>query len=70
MSTAYVIVTVLAAAAVSFTVTADLLPFFRERVLSNMARTGVPESWLPKLMAVRATGVSRVLRVPPVERGG
>ncbi len=54
MSTAYVVFTVLAAAVLTFSVSADL--FLRERVVANMDRAGVPGSWLPKLAALRIAG--------------
>lgn len=59
MYTAYVIVTVMAAIAVSFTVAADV--FLRERVLPNMDRAGVPRAWLPRLAAARAAGALGLL---------
>jgi DoxX-like family len=54
MSTAYVVFTLLAAAALTFSVWADF--FLRERVAANMERAGVPESWLPRLAALKAAG--------------
>jgi hypothetical protein len=54
MSTAYVIFTALAAAVLTFSVSADF--FLRERVVANMDRAGVPGSWLPWLAALRAAG--------------
>jgi hypothetical protein len=59
MDTAYVIVTVLAAAALTFTVVADF--FLRDRVLPNMDRAGVPRTWLPGLAAARAAGAVGLL---------
>jgi hypothetical protein len=54
MSTAYVVVTIVTAAVLTFSVSADY--FLRERVLVGMDRAGVPRSWLPKLAALRAAG--------------
>lgn len=59
MSTAYVIVTVLAIAANAASAVAD----FRESefVLANSAAVGVPRSWLPGLAAVKAAGAAGLL---------
>jgi hypothetical protein len=54
MSTAHVIVTIVTAAVLTFSVSAD--HFLRERVLANMNRAGVPQSWLSKLAALRVAG--------------
>jgi DoxX-like family len=52
MFTAYIAVTVLAAAANGF---AAILDFLRhQKVLTSMARLGVPESWLPMLGILKA----------------
>ena len=54
MPTSYVIVTILSAATLTFSVTADF--FLREQVLANMDRAGVPRTWLPTLAGLRALG--------------
>jgi DoxX-like family len=54
MFTAYVVVTVLAAAANTFSATLDFIHF--KRILINMARAGVPESWITKLGILKAAG--------------
>ena len=59
MFIAYVVVTVLAAVALTFSATADLLRF--ERVLTNMAKAGVPESWLTTLGILKAAGALGLL---------
>lgn len=59
MSTTYVAVTVLTAAVLTFSVSADFL--LRERVLANMDRAAVPQSWLPQLAALRAAGASGLI---------
>lgn len=59
MFTAYVVVTILAAAGLTFTVSADY--FLREQVYANMDRAGVPRSWLPKLAVPRAAGAVGLL---------
>jgi len=62
---AYVLVTVMAAAANTFAAVAD---FSRARwLLKNMARVGVPRSWLLSLGAVKGAGALGLLagiRVP------
>lgn len=63
----YVAFTVLAAAVLTFSVTADF--FLREQVIANMNRAGVPGSWLPRLAALRTAGALGLvvgLVVPPV----
>ena len=59
MQTAFVIVTVLAAAALTFSATADFLRY--QKVLASMARAHVPESWLPKLGAIKGAGAIGLL---------
>jgi hypothetical protein len=54
MFTAYIAVTVLAAAANAFAATLDFLR--HQKVLTSMARLGVPESWLPMLGILKAAG--------------
>jgi hypothetical protein len=67
MFTAYVIVTVLAAAANAYAATADLSG--AEWVLANMTRLGVPHSWLSPLGAAKAAGALGLvvgIAVPPI----
>ena len=67
MSLAFVVVTILSAAALIFSVSADFL--LRDQVVANMGRAGVPASWLPTLAFVRAIGALGLLvglRVPLV----
>jgi hypothetical protein len=59
MFTAYVVVTVLAAAANTFSATLDFIRF--KRILINMARAGVPESWITKLGILKAAGALGLL---------
>ena len=54
MHTAYIIITVLAALALTFSATADFVRY--HQVLTNMAKAGVPESWLTKLGLLKAAG--------------
>ena len=56
MFTAYLIVTVLAAAANIFSATLDFIRF--KQILINMARVGVSESWLTMLGALKQQGRS------------
>jgi hypothetical protein len=67
MFTAYVIVTVLAAAATAYAASVD---FNRvEWVLVNMTRLGVPHSWLSPLGAAKAAGALGLvvgIAVPPI----
>jgi hypothetical protein len=57
--TAYVVVTVLAAAANAFSATLD---FFRyKQILINMAKVGVPESWLTMLGILKAAAALGLL---------
>jgi DoxX-like family len=59
MSTAFVVVTILSAATLTFSVAADY--FLRDQVLVNMGRAGVPTTWLPGLAALRAAGALGLL---------
>jgi hypothetical protein len=59
MHTAYVVVTLLAALALTFSATADLVRY--HQVLTNMARAGVPESWLTNLGILKAAGAVGLL---------
>ena len=65
MFTAYLVVTVLAAAANAFSATLDFIRF--KQVLINMAKAGVPESWITMLGALKGAGALGLLvgiRVP------
>jgi hypothetical protein len=65
MFTAYIIVTVLAAAANIFSATLDFIRY--KQILINMAEAGVPESWitiLGTLKAAAALGLLVGIRVP------
>ena len=65
MFTAYLIVTVLAAAANIFSATLDFIRF--KQILINMAKVGVSESWLTMFGALKAAGALGLLvgiRVP------
>ena len=67
MFAAHIVVTVLAIVALTFSATADFVRY--HQVLTNMARAGVPESWLPKLAILKAAGAVGQLVgfvVPPV----
>jgi hypothetical protein len=59
MFTAYVVVTLLAAAATAFAATADFLR--PQWVLANMTRAGVPQSRLFSLGALKAAGALGLL---------
>jgi len=59
MFIAYIIVTVLAAAANFFSATLDFIRY--QQVLINMARAGVPESWITMLGALKAAGALGLL---------
>lgn len=54
MHTAFVITSLLAAAALAFSATADFVRY--EKVLASMARARVPRSWLTTLGALKAAG--------------
>jgi len=65
MFTAYLVVTVLAAAANIFSATLDFIRF--KQILVNMARVGVSESWITILGVLKAAGALGLLvgiRVP------
>jgi uncharacterized protein involved in cysteine biosynthesis len=59
MFTAYIIVTVLAVVALTFSATVDFIRY--KQVLINMARAGVPESWLTMLGSAKAAGAVGLL---------
>src|SRR6266404_9935290 len=59
MFTLYVVVTVLAAAANAFSATLDFIRY--KQVLINMARAGVPESWITMLGILKAAGAIGLL---------
>src|SRR5438874_1425214 len=59
MFTAYVVVTVLAAAANFFSATLDCVRY--KQVLINMAKAGVPESWITMLGILKAAGALGLL---------
>jgi len=59
MFTAYIIVTVLAAAANAFSATLDFVRF--KQIIINMARVGVPESWITILGILKAAGALGLL---------
>lgn len=59
MFTAYLIVTVLAAAANIFSATCDFVRY--EKVSIAMARAGVPESWMTTLGILKAAGAIGLL---------
>jgi len=65
MFTTYVVVTVLAAGANIFSATLDFIHY--KQVLINMAKAGVPESWIAMLGILKAAGAFGLLvgiRVP------
>ena len=65
MFTAYMIVTVIAAAANAFSATLDFIRY--KRILVNMAKVGESESWLTTLGILKAAGALGLLvgiRVP------
>ena len=67
MFIAYIAVTVLAAGANLFSAGADFVRY--EQVTVNMARTGVPESWMTMLGILKAAGALGLLVgfvVPPI----
>ncbi|MEY2491132.1 MAG: hypothetical protein QOH24_83 [Verrucomicrobiota bacterium] len=59
MFTAYLIVTILAAAANIFSATCDLVRY--EKVSIAMAKAGVPESWMTTLGVLKAAGALGLL---------
>jgi len=59
MFTAYVTVTILAAAANIFSATLDFIRY--EPILINMARVGVPQSWITILGILKAAGAIGLL---------
>jgi DoxX-like family len=59
MFSAYVVVTLLAAAADIFSATLDFIGF--KQVLINMAKAGVPESWITMLGLLKAAGAVGLL---------
>lgn len=67
MSAAYLIVTILAAAANIFSATCDFVRY--EKVSVAMAKAGVPESWMTTLGILKAAGALGLLvgiRVPVI----
>jgi DoxX-like family len=67
MFVAYVVVTLLAAAANVFSATLDFIRF--QQILTNMARVGVPESWITILGILKgaaALGLLLGIAVPPI----
>jgi hypothetical protein len=67
MDPAYVVVTALTVVALIFSATADFVRY--EQVLINMAKAGVPESWLTTLGTLKAVGALGLLVgivVPPI----
>jgi type III secretory pathway component EscS len=59
MFTAYLIVTVLAAAANIFSATLDFIRY--KQILLNMSKVGVPESWINMLGILKAAGALGLL---------
>src|SRR5213082_555911 len=59
MFTAYIVVTLLAAAANIFSATLDFIRF--KPILINMARASVPESWITTLGTLKAAGALGLL---------
>jgi hypothetical protein len=59
MFIAYVIVTILVAAANIFSATLDFIRY--KQILINMARVGVPESWITMLGILKAAGALGLL---------
>ena len=59
MFTAYIIVTLIAAAANAFSATLDFIRY--NQVLINMAKASVPESWVTTLGTLKAAGALGLL---------
>jgi hypothetical protein len=59
MFTAYVVVTLLAAAANIFSATLDFIRY--KQILTNMVSVGVPQSWITMLGALKAAGALGLL---------
>ena len=59
MFTAYIVVTVIAAAANAFSATLDFVRY--EQVLVNMAKASEPESWITTLGTLKAGGALGLL---------
>lgn len=67
MFVAYIIVIIIAAAANIFSATLDFIRF--KQILVNMAKVGVPESWITMLGTLKAAGAVGLLvgmGVPPI----
>lgn len=67
MFTAYIVVTLMAIVALTFSAAADFVRY--HQVLTNMAKAGVPESWLTNLALLKAAGAVGLLVgfvVPPI----
>lgn len=67
MFSAYLILTVLAAAALTFSAAADFVRY--KKVMVNMGRAGVPEAWLTRLglaKAADAVGLVVGIVIPPI----
>ena len=67
MFSAYLILTVLAATALTFSATADFVRY--QKVIINMSRAGVPESWLTRLGIAKAAGAIGLvvgIVIPPI----
>jgi hypothetical protein len=59
MFVAYIIVTIIAAAANIFSATLDFIRF--KQILVNMAKVGVPESWITMLGTLKVAGAVGLL---------
>ena len=67
MFVAYIIVIIIAAAANIFSATLDFIRF--KQILVNMAKVGVPESWITMLGTLKVAGAVGLLvgiGVPPI----
>ena len=67
MFSAYLILTALAAAALTFSASADFVRY--QKVMINMARADVPESWLTRLGIAKAAGALGLvvgIVIPPI----